>query len=170
MNGDTMQKGITPIIAIVLLLMMTVAAAGGAYVWFTDLQDDLEEQAEEDAARSISINDLRCLNEGGNGVIEVYLKNGGSTEIDADPVDMNVRYPANGSVVFDATRSGLSLMEDDLSSGVGNLTGQFITEAGNAAAYSITTEQFSVGTDYEIEFVFTDEEGTSVSQTCQARE
>jgi len=41
------RKGITPVIAIVLLLMMTVAAAGVAYLWIMNLQEGMEETANE---------------------------------------------------------------------------------------------------------------------------
>ena len=36
------NKGITPVIAIVLLMMMTVAAAGAAYFWITGVQSTIQ--------------------------------------------------------------------------------------------------------------------------------
>lgn len=36
------QKGITPIIAIILLLMMTVAVAGAAFFWLSRIQNQLQ--------------------------------------------------------------------------------------------------------------------------------
>jgi len=86
-NGVTKsERGITPIIAIILLLMMTVAAAGASFYWLVKIQGELQggtsqfqEQTFERMSSSVSW-------QGGNynrttEILTISLLNTGTTEI-----------------------------------------------------------------------------------------
>ncbi|MDY6766368.1 MAG: archaellin/type IV pilin N-terminal domain-containing protein [Candidatus Nanohaloarchaea archaeon] len=83
------SKGITPVVATVLLLMMTVAAAGGAYVWFTNMQDQFRQRAEGEIQTELSVRDLQC--DADDDTIEIALSNSGSTEVALEEVDVFIR-------------------------------------------------------------------------------
>ncbi len=165
------RNGITPVIAIVLLLMMTVAAAGGAYAWLTQLQEQFQKQAEQDVERGIDITDLRCYNEEGAGTVEVFFSNSGTTELDLDPIDLNVRSASTGNVNYTLTRTSISLAAGRLSDQVffetdGN---EDFSDPRSSAAYSIVLDgTMENGQRYEMEFIFTDENSETVTSTCQA--
>jgi len=175
------RKGITPIIAIVLLLMMTVAAAGGAYAWLTQLQDQFQERANENLNRDISVIDMTCYNNDTAGYVEVFFKNAGSAELDLNPIDMNIRSRATGDVNFTLTRSSFTLDYDDdanepAADRVTRPGGpeQDFEAPGDSAAYKIAigeqSADFETGSQYTVEFIFTDEDDTTKSQSCQADE
>ncbi|MDY6770904.1 MAG: archaellin/type IV pilin N-terminal domain-containing protein [Candidatus Nanohaloarchaea archaeon] len=166
------RKGITPVIAVVLLLMMTVAAAGGAYAWLTQLQNQFQQRAQEDVQRGISLNDLTCYNKGGQAHVVAFFKNSGTTELDLNPVDMNARYAATGNINYSLTTTGMSFTQGRLSQGVVFRTGNSdFSQPRSSAAYRIDLDsQFEIGRRYKMEFVFTDEDGTTKSQTCQAQQ
>jgi hypothetical protein len=75
--------------------------------------------------------------------------------------------------VFDKTRTGISLADggltDDSDTTIMNINSNYVGSPGTAAAYnvSLSGSTFGDNLDYEIEFVFTDEDSTSVSETCQ---
>jgi flagellin-like protein len=168
------RKGITPVIAIVLLLMMTVAAAGGAYAWTSGLLDDFMGEAEDEAERGISIQNLVCYNQaptvGDGAYVEVFFQNTGTKQLDLDPVDMNVRDRATGDINFTLTRTGLSLEERNLGPEVDFKFGDDFTEPGTSAAYIVGFPgRLERGANYEVEFVFTDEENTAHAEYCQAQ-
>jgi len=168
------RKGITPVIAIVLLLMMTVAAAGGAYAWTSGLLDDFMGEAENEADRGISIQNLVCYNQaptvGDGAYVEVFFQNTGTKQLDLDPVDMNVRDRATGDINFTLTRTGLSLEERNLGPRIDFKFGDDFTEPGTSAAYIVgLDDRLERGANYEVEFVFTDEENTAHAAYCQAK-
>jgi len=173
MNNLTVRvrKGITPVIAIVLLLMMTVAAAGGAYAWLTQLQEQFQNQAEEDVERGIDITDLRCYNDQGTGTVEVFFSNSGTTQLDLNPIDLNVRSASTSNVNYTLTRTSIGLAQNQLSDQVFFETesGEDFADPRSSAAYTIgLDDSMEVGQRYEMEFIFTDENSEAVTSTCQA--
>ncbi len=164
------RKGITAVIAILLLLMMTVAAAGGAYVWMQSLQTQFQERGESIANRDAQIKDLRCFNEGGSGVVSVFFKNSGSTELDLDPVDMDISEFSTGNIDPRLTRTSLSLSTDrGTSPGVNATNNKDFSSPGDSALYEIDLDStMEVGKRYEVDFVFTDEEELSRGKPCEA--
>lgn len=168
------RKGITPVIAIVLLLMMTVAAAGGAYAWSSGLLDQFMGEAEDEAERGISIQNLVCYNQaptvGDGAYVEVFFQNTGTKQLDLEPVDMNVRDRATGDINFTLTRTGLSLEQRNLGPEIDFKFGDDFTEPGTSAAYIVgLPDRLERGANYEVEFVFTDEENTAHAEYCQAQ-
>ncbi len=168
------RKGITPVIAIVLLLMMTVAAAGGAYAWTSGLLDQFMGTAEDETERGISIQNLVCYNQaptvGDGAYVEVFVQNTGTKQLDLDPVDMNVRDRATGDINYTLTRTGMSLEERNLGPAIDFKFGDDFTEPGTSAAYIVgLPDTLERGTNYEVEFVFTDEENTKHAAYCQAQ-
>ncbi len=165
------RKGITPVIAIVLLLMMTVAAAGGAYAWLTQLQEQFQNQAESSIERGINIVDMQCYNQDGSGYVEVFFKNSGTKALDLNPIDMNIRAGSTGNINYTLTQTGLKFSQTGgLGDGITFISGSNdFSEPGESAPYLITTEPFSAGDRYQIDFVFTDEDGTTKTANCQAK-
>ncbi|MCJ7479336.1 MAG: hypothetical protein MUP63_04130 [Candidatus Nanohaloarchaeota archaeon QJJ-7] len=99
------RKGVTPIVAIVLLLMMTVAAAGAAYTWFSQMQQQLQEEAESELSSDLSVKDMECSADPEN-TVEVAIKNSGQAEIDVKDVDMFIR---DSSGHLNTTVTGMDL-------------------------------------------------------------
>ncbi len=79
-----MRRGITPVVAVVLLLMMTIGAAGGAYAWFTQIQDEAQEEADTTLASSFTVKDVRCTTQ----EIEIAASNTGDVEFGSDTADV----------------------------------------------------------------------------------
>lgn len=171
MRNPRNHKGITPVIAIILLLMMTVAVAGGAYVWFTQLGEGFQQQAEESQDRGVDFVDLQCSNNAGNARVTAFLKNTGQKQLDLNPVDMIVRNRATSEVDFSLTRTDLNLQSGSLSTGITAQGGSDITSPGDSEQYHIDNQNsntFTSGDSYVIEFQFTDEEDLTVSDICRA--
>lgn len=167
------RKGITAVIAILLLLMMTVAAAGGAYVWMQSLQSQFQERCEAITNRDVQIKDLRCLNRDsdGVGVVKVFFKNSGESALDLDPVDMDVNEFATGNLNATLTRTSISLSSDLGTSERITITngGDDFSEPGTSAPYEILLDDnLSVGDQYQVDFIFTEEEGLERGQPCEA--
>ncbi len=74
------QKGITPVISVVLLLLITVAVIGIAFTWFMsttrDITDDVENSTQTQVARFQG--DFKIEGMSGN---DVYIRNAGSQEL-----------------------------------------------------------------------------------------
>ncbi|MDY6770903.1 MAG: archaellin/type IV pilin N-terminal domain-containing protein [Candidatus Nanohaloarchaea archaeon] len=165
------RKAITPVIAVVLLLMMTVAAAGGAYAWLTQLQNQFQQRTQENIERGIDIVSLDCYNDGGTGYVEVFFKNSGTKALDLNPIDMNIRLAATSSINYSLTRTGLKLSDiGGLGRGITFIEGSNDFASPRASApYKINTfSRFKLGTRYKINFIFTDEDSTTKSGSCQA--
>ncbi|MDY6789536.1 MAG: archaellin/type IV pilin N-terminal domain-containing protein [Candidatus Nanohaloarchaea archaeon] len=164
------RKGITAVIAILMLLMMTVAAAGGAYVWMQSLQKQFQERGEAIANRDAQIKGMQCFNQGGDGIVEVFFKNSGRTELDLSPIDMDVKDFATGDINATLTRTGLSLSTNTgLSSGVSLQGNTDFSSPGDSALYEITLDsKLDTGKEYQVDFSFTGEEGLSRGQPCEA--
>ncbi|MFB6077122.1 MAG: archaellin/type IV pilin N-terminal domain-containing protein [Candidatus Nanohaloarchaea archaeon] len=143
------RKGITPVVAIVLLLMMTVAAAGGAYTWVTGIIERGQEQGQASLNRQVDIKDLTCWT---NGTVDFYLVNSGQTELDAN----------------DVTAYLYSVGTDNLLNTNGSLSnGQWsVGSAWDSSTDFAST--LTAGNQYEVEFELTNEDGYSVTGSCQA--
>lgn len=163
------RKGITAVIAIILLLMMTVAAAGGAYVWMQNLQEQYEGQAERIATRDISIQSLRCFNEEGTGVVRVLLKNSGETNINLNPSDVLVREFSSQNEPVGASQRDISLSVENPAGPVNITDNQGFPEPGGSAVYNIDLrDSLTEGRRYNVEFVFTSEDGITRDSSCTA--
>ena len=55
------QRGVTPVIAIILLLMMTVAAAGSAYLWITKISKTIRASAEKNIMNSFRTGKIEVI-------------------------------------------------------------------------------------------------------------
>lgn len=98
------RKGITPVVAIILLLMMTVAAAGAAFTWFSQMQEQLQGQAERDLNTQLDVKDLQC--DSGANYVNVSITNTGDREIELTTVNLYVR-DSSGDLA--GTVSGMDL-------------------------------------------------------------
>lgn len=114
-----MSKGISPIIATVLLLMMTVAAAGGAYVWMTSLQTQIQKQVEDTAGSITGSSQLefqfryrKCnaTETGGSyyhNEIELILENTGQATIEQGPVGLTLIDEQGSDLEFVQNNGGM---------------------------------------------------------------
>ena len=98
------QKGITPVIAIVLLLLVTVGAVGVVYTQFQDLVGDGPDAGFLDAEQ-IDIG-FQTTTRSGSDTMEITLENDGSTEYNmTDQMRLEYSVPGEGQVedpsVFD---------------------------------------------------------------------
>ena len=79
------QKGITPIIAIILLLMMTVAVAGAAFFWLSRIQNQLQGGVESFQGTMMtqiaSKVDVVAANYINNTNLTIFFQNTGNTKI-----------------------------------------------------------------------------------------
>lgn len=157
------RKGVTPVIAIVLLLMMTVAAAGGAYTWFSQMQQDIMEQAESDLQTSLSVKDLQCnvdVDASGNDEIVLSLKNDGQRAIEASQVDL-FAYDSNQQLNITVTNMDWS--------------GNAFTNTGGFDTVTVWVNQSSAsdflesGDFYSIEVDFTTTGTTVNAGSCVAQ-
>jgi flagellin-like protein len=81
------NKGITPIIAIILLLMMTVAIAGSAFFWTSRIQNQMQGGVESyqntlltQMASSVKVFDADCSDSDCNN-LTIFFQNIGSSKI-----------------------------------------------------------------------------------------
>jgi flagellin-like protein len=86
------NKGITPIIAVILLLMMTVAIAGAAFFWISRMQNQMQGGVESyqstiftQIASRVDVIDADC-SAGGTycANLTIFFQNTGNTKIDVD--------------------------------------------------------------------------------------
>ncbi len=96
------QKGITPIIAIILLLMMTVAVAGAAFFWLSRIQNQLQGGVESfqgtlmtQIASKVDVVDADYNN---NTNLTIFFQNTGNTKI---PVTMDNTFPTTTWILKD---------------------------------------------------------------------
>ena len=78
------NKGITPVIAIVLLMMMTVAAAGAAYFWITGVQSTVQSDTSDFVKDTLEKQDFEIQNvdcDATNGNATAVIYNSGKTDI-----------------------------------------------------------------------------------------
>jgi flagellin-like protein len=97
------QKGITPIIAIILLLMMTVAVAGAAFFWLSRIQNQLQGGVESyqgtiftQMASSIDVVDADYNNS--NTYLTMFFRNTGNSKV---PVSNSTTYPTTTWILKD---------------------------------------------------------------------
>lgn len=103
------NKGITPIIAIVLLLMITVAVAGGVSMWLSTVQESaqtgVEESAEDilsGAQNRIDVRFKKCDVEesGGENKITLQILNVGTQSIRGGQVALTVRDDSGNDLAY----------------------------------------------------------------------
>lgn len=70
--------------------MMTVAAAGAAYTWFSQMQQQLQEEATTELRTELRVKDLQCNGKPEN-TVEIALKNVGSQQVETADVDAFIR-------------------------------------------------------------------------------
>ncbi len=159
------RRGVTPVVAIILLLMMTVAAAGAAFTWFSQMQEELQDQAASDLRTSMDVKDLQC--DSGSDTLDISIKNSGSTEVELTSVDVFVR---DSTGHLNATITQL----DWSSSGCSGAC-QFGQPGGfDTAQVDISTADsgstfLSSGAFYDVEIDFTDAGFTLQAGGCLAR-
>ena len=87
LNLSAEQKGITPIIAIVLLLLITIVIIGIAFTWLTAIQQSTQDETgtafETQTDRMQTL--FRIEGMSGN---QIYLRNSGSTTIRKADIDV----------------------------------------------------------------------------------
>lgn len=148
------RRGVTPVIAIVLLLMMTVAAAGGAYTWFSQMQQDIMSQTEQDIQTSFSVKGLQCnIVSSGPDEIVIQMKNDGKASVDASKVDVFVYDSSND---LNITVTGLDWSDKAFTSPGG------FAEATVDLSQSSSTTFLESGAFYNVEVDFTNT-GTTVN-------
>jgi flagellin-like protein len=96
------QKGITPIIAIILLLMMTVAVAGAAFFWLSRIQNQLQGGVESfqgtmmtQIASKVDVLDADYID---TGNLTIFFQNNGNTKI---PVTKKSNFPTTTWILKD---------------------------------------------------------------------
>lgn len=83
--------GITPIVSIILLLMMSITAVGATYDWFSNMQEDIQNDAGTDLRTDVSVTDADCrYNPSSDDQIVLAIKNVGSKNIAGSHVDVFV--------------------------------------------------------------------------------
>lgn len=178
-----MRHGITPLIAILLLLMMTVAAAGAAFLWMNQLQEDVQSETGQDIRKrtttTVTMISLSCYNQGDRGLVETILANQGNTQLELEPVSMNVRTSNDAELDTEMSPTGLSLSQEDLKGAswtdtdVKLVSENDLEQPGTRGFYNLTTGKgsehiFDPGTTYSIEFVFIGEDGFTKRGECTA--
>lgn len=82
------QKGVTPVVAVVLLMLITVAAAGTLWALIGDQQEAVEDSAPEISLDVDHINFESCWHE--NGETHIAVRNEATGEIDNSMIDAEV--------------------------------------------------------------------------------
>lgn len=103
------QKGITPIIAIILLLMMTVAVAGAAFFWLSRIQNQLQGGVESfqgtmmtQIASRVDVVDADYNTS--NGRLTMFFQNTGNTKI---PINNATGAPTTTWYLKDSSQSAI---------------------------------------------------------------
>lgn len=136
------QKGITPVIAIVLLLMMTVALGGAVFAWFSQMQEDFQDRAEDQINTRVSVEDLICSS--ADDEIRVYIKNTGDESLSLTNVDMYVRMP-DSSLNSTLTETGMDWSGSDFADSGGFGSQTIPSDLENGQFYSVTFEFTQAG-------------------------
>lgn len=97
------QKGITPIIAIILLLMMTVAVAGAAFFWLSRIQNQLQGGVESYqgtifTSMASAVNVVDADYDATHVNLTIFFQNTGNTKI---PVSDGSDYPTTTWILKD---------------------------------------------------------------------
>jgi flagellin-like protein len=154
------RKGITPVIAIVLLLMMTVAAAGGAWVWMTQVREDIQDDVNPNA--DFTIQSLSCENTGGNAQITMFIKNTGETQLDTSNVDVQVHDISTGTINSTLTQTNV-----DISTYLTDGSGFADPTQSGTYQVSISGTSFDTLTSYEVHVILNEEGGTKDFSSCE---
>ncbi|MGC8940713.1 MAG: archaellin/type IV pilin N-terminal domain-containing protein [Candidatus Nanoarchaeia archaeon] len=115
------NKGITPIIAIILLLMMTVAVAGAAFFWLTRIQNQLQGGVESfqstsltQMASRVEVLDADYVKSTSYANLTIFLQNTGNTKI---PLPNSSTYPTTTWILKD--ENGVAKCSSDWSGAAG---------------------------------------------------
>lgn len=147
------EKGITPVIAIVLLVMMTVGAAVGTWTFIQNVQTQVQDRTKSELGTGLETRgNINCQ----GTTINATVENTGTKDIEADSTNIFV-YTTGGDV-------HTTLSDQDL-------TGQGWTSAGSVGQFSVTSlpQSFSPNTYYTIEVRFVRQDYTWDMGQCLAK-
>jgi len=154
------EKGITPVIAIVLLVMMTVGAAVGTWTFIQQVQSDVQDDVTQQTGTSLEVRGTITCDV--STEIKATVENTGTTDFDGESVNVFV-YDTQGKVV--TSGSDLSLSGSWTSAnGVGDIT----ISDGAGSGNTIDLSQLSDGSYYNIELRFTRKDWKWSMGRCQA--
>lgn len=148
--GLSPRKGITPVIAIVMLLMMTVAAAGGAYVWITKIQSQIQRRTTRNFKISVTLDSVTCYPSADKA--EFLILNNGKASINADSAIVEVRKA--GDLIERKTTNAFNNagFESPLESGRNNV--------------SLSTTDLKKGEDYQFTVKLPNTQSYTLSGSC----
>ncbi|MFP4116997.1 MAG: archaellin/type IV pilin N-terminal domain-containing protein [Candidatus Aenigmatarchaeota archaeon] len=113
------DKGVTPVIAIIMLLLIVVVMVGGVFAWMQTMQEDVEGMTEEqlsglmeEVKESIKIENYQCS---GDDIEKIYVRN-------SDDVNKyNVSVYVNGGLALENVQLKPNTLHELVEDGEGNI-------------------------------------------------